>query len=107
MSSACQTMIPACSDSGTFMLGTRDIATPLRAQVETALDERRIPVCVDFNGLLATQSFMDEFLGPLILRHGPGVLEQIVFKNCHEDVRAAINLVATVRSNEYMASHAS
>lgn len=107
MSSACPTTIPACLDPATFMLGTRDIAAPLRMKVESAIDEGRTPVCVDFTGLLATQSFVDEFLGPLILRHGPTVLERIVFRNCHEDVKAAIDLVATVRSSEYIATHAS
>lgn len=107
MTSACPTTIPACLDPAIFMLGTRDIATPLRIKVESAIDEGHFPVCVDFGGLLATQSFLDEFLAPLILRHGPPILEKIVFKSCHDDLKAAIELVVTVRSSEYLASHAS
>ena len=107
MSLACLTTIPACLDPAIFMLGTRDIATPLRIKVEIAIEEQRVPICLDFGGLLATQSFVDELLGPLILRHSPAVLEHIVFKNCHEDLRAAIDLVAAVRSNQYLSDHAS
>jgi hypothetical protein len=107
MSSVCPATIPACLDPEIFMLGTRDIAAPLRIKVEAAVEEGRTPVCVDFAGLLATQTFVDEFLGPLILRHGSSILERIVFKNCHEDLKAAIDLVATVRSSEYITAHAS
>lgn len=85
------------------MLGTRDVAAPLRQRVEAAIEAGGIPVCVDFAELLVTQSFMDEFLGVLILRHGPRILDQIVFRNCRDDVKAAIELVAMVRSRDYQA----
>jgi hypothetical protein len=87
------------------MLGTRDVAAPLRTQVQEAIDAHHVPVCVDFQGLLVSQSFMDEFLGMLILRNGPAILKMIVFENCHADVKAAIDLVATVRSRDH-ATHA-
>lgn len=58
-------------------------------------------VCVDFGGLLVSQSFMDEFLGVMILRHGPSILERVVFRNCNDDVKAAVELVASVRSADY------
>ena len=83
------------------MLGTRDIAAPLRNQVESAIDAGAVPVCIDFHGFLVTQSFMDELLGVLILRRGPGVIDQIVFRNCNEDVKAAIELVASIRSRDH------
>jgi hypothetical protein len=107
MSSACTTTIAACLDPAIFMLGTRDIATPLRMQVESAIDAGNSPVCVDFAGLLATQSFLDELLAPLILRNGPEILDKVVFKNCHDALKAAIDLVVTVRTGEYAAAHAS
>jgi hypothetical protein len=104
MSSTCATQVIPSRDPGIFMLGTRDAAAPLRSQVQDAIDAHHTPVCVDFNGLLVSQSFMDEFLGMLILRNGPTILRQIIFQNCHADVKAAIDLVATVRGRDY-ASH--
>lgn len=101
MSLHCSVTVPANVEPAIFMLGTRDVATPLRVQVEDCLRSSHLPVCVDFAGLLVTQSFMDEFLGVLILRHGPAVLEQVVLRNCNEDVRAAASLVASVRSRQY------
>lgn len=102
-SSACATRVLVSRDPAIFMLGTRDIAAPLRSQVQDALDAGQTPVCVDFEGRLVSQSFMDEFLGMLILKNGPSVLQQIVFQNCHDDVKAAIDLVASVRNRNYAA----
>lgn len=107
MSSACAATIPASLGPNIFMLGTRDVATPLRDRVEQALDSSTGAVCVDFRELLVTQSFMDEFLGAMILRRGPLVLDRVVFRNCNEDVKAAIQLVAGVRTRDYQASIAS
>ena len=84
-----------------FMLGTRDVATPLRTDVEKALAEGASEVCVDFEGLLVTQSFMDEFLGVLILRHGPGILDRITLANCHDDVKVTAELVTFIRSRDF------
>ncbi|NJM53912.1 MAG: STAS-like domain-containing protein [Blastocatellia bacterium] len=89
------------------MLGTRDVATPLRDRVEHALDSSTGAVGVDFCQLLVTQSFMDEFLGVMILRRGPSVLDRVIFRNCNEDVKAAIQLVVAVRTRDYRESVAS
>ena len=107
MAAACETSIPAGPDPATFILGTRDVATPLRRQVEAALQKGMGAVCVDFGGLLVSQSFMDEFLGVMILRHGPSVLERVVFRNCNDDVKAAVDLVASVRSADFCRTRAS
>ncbi|WP_116808453.1 STAS-like domain-containing protein [Steroidobacter cummioxidans] len=101
MSLACETTIAAGPDPSVFILGTRDVATPLRVQVEAALEHGMGSVCVDFGGLLVSQSFMDEFLGVMILRHGPSILERVVFRNCNDDVKAAVELVASVRGADY------
>ena|SRR5688572_29745130 len=99
--SLCLTTITPAPVPTVFMLGTRDVATPLRTQVEEALSDGVEQVCVDFQGLLVTQSFMDEFLGVLILRHGPSILDKLTFSNCHEDVRVAAELVTFVRSRDF------
>lgn len=106
MSVACETTIAAGPDPSVFILGTRDVATPLRAQVEAVLEKGMDSVCVDFGGLLVSQSFMDEFLGVMILRHGPSILERVVFRNCNDDVKAAVDLVASVRSADYSKARA-
>jgi STAS-like domain of unknown function (DUF4325) len=102
---ACDATIAACLNSGTFMLGTRDCAEPLRAFVENELGAGKTSVCIDFAGLMVTPSFMDEFLGVLVTRHGPSVLERIVLRNCSDEVRAAAQFVAEVRMKPFIQSH--
>lgn len=99
MSTACTTTVAAGSDPAIFMLGTRVAAADLRDQVEVGLAAGS--VCVDFQGVLVSQSFMDEFLGVLITRYGPQVLDRVEFKNCHEEVRAAAHFVTHFRAREY------
>lgn len=106
MSSACTATIPASLGPGIFMLGTRDVATPLRDSVESALDAGSGTICVDFRELLVSHSFMDEFLGVMILRRGPGVLDRLIFRNCNDDVKAIIQLVASIRTRDYEGSTA-
>ena len=49
------------------------------------------PVLIDFEGVdLITQSFSDEFLGPILAHEGQEILREIKFKNCSEGVQAAI-----------------
>jgi hypothetical protein len=101
---SCATIITPSSARSIHILGTREAATPLRSQVEEALSACAGPVSVDFDGLLATQSFMDEFLGMLILRHGPSVLDRLRLLNCHEDVQAVARLVTEIRSRDFEAA---
>lgn len=100
MSTACAKTISAGPSHQFLMLGTRAAAGDLRDQVEAALDEGCI-VQVDFKGVLVSQSFMDEFLGVLITRHGPAVLDRVEFKNCHDEVKAAARFVTRLRSRQY------
>ena len=86
------------------MLGTRDVAAPLRTKVESALDASDGTVCVDFRELFASHTFMDEFLGVMILLRGPAVLDRVLFRNCNDDVKAVIRLVASIRTRDYEAS---
>lgn len=99
--SAYATKIAPAPAPAVFMLGTRDVATPIRSQVEQALSDGAPEVCVDFEGLLVTQSFMDEFLGVLILRHGPSILDKLKLLNCHDDVKVAAQLVTFIRSRDF------
>jgi hypothetical protein len=106
MASTCTATIPADLGPSIFMLGTRDVAAPLRDKVERALDTSEGSVCVDFRELLVSHSFMDEFLGVMILRRGPVVLDRVIFRNCNDDVKAVVQLVASIRTQDYGASTA-
>jgi len=55
-------------------------------EVEIALSKG--PVVVDFEGVqLITQSFSDEFLGPVVIHHGVKVFEKVTFKGCSQDIK--------------------
>lgn len=82
-------------------IGTRATASMLREQVEVVLAQG-CEVAFDFGGVEATQSFVDELIGSLILRNGPDILSRIIFKSCSDDVRAVIEFVATDRCDQYI-----
>ncbi|MBI3148365.1 MAG: STAS-like domain-containing protein [Betaproteobacteria bacterium] len=86
------------------LVGARSTAAPLREQVEEALAGGGEMV-FDFSKVEATQSFIDELVGVLILRHGPDVLARLVFKSCSDDVRAIIEFVAADRCDQYIKAH--
>jgi hypothetical protein len=102
----CAATISANRTLGTqpFMLGTRDVAASLRADVQKHLDTQTDKICIDFSDLICSQSFIDEFLGMLILQYGPGVLDRIVLQNCNEDVKMTARFVVKVRSRDFVAS---
>lgn len=60
-----------------------------RNEVQIALAKG--PVIVDFEGIeVITQSFADEFLGPILAHEGQDILRTLKFKNCSEEVQTAI-----------------
>lgn len=85
-------------------IGTRATAATIRENVEVAL-AHGYEVVFDFSGIEVTQSFVDELIGALVLRIGPDVLRQIVFKSCSDDVRSVIEFVATDRCDQYIQAH--
>lgn len=86
------------------LVGVRSTAMPLREQVEEVLAQG-VEVVLDFSSVDVTQSFVDELLGVLILRHGPDILDRLIFKSCMDDVRAIIEFVAADRCDQYISSH--
>ncbi len=98
---SCGSTVLASTDPSIFILGTREEARPVRQQVERALDQSALTVCVDFSGITVTQSFIDEFVGVLILRRGPSVLERLAFRQCSEEVQAIIRFVAASRIQDF------
>ena len=86
------------------LVGARSTAAPLREQVEEALAQGA-EIVFDFSKVEATQSFIDELIGVLILRHGPDILGRLIFKSCSDDVRAIIEFVAADRCDQYIKAH--
>jgi len=86
------------------LVGARSTAMPLREQVEEVLAQGT-EVVFDFSSVEATQSFIDELVGVLILRHGPDILDHLIFKSCSDDVRAIIEFVAADRCDQYIKKH--
>lgn len=85
------------------LVGARATALPLRERVEEVLAQGA-EVVFDCSAVEATQSFIDELLGVLILRHGPDILDRLIFKSCSDDVRAIIEFVAADRCDQYLKS---
>lgn len=77
-------------------------AVPVREELEIALAQAGAEVVLDFSDVSATQSFIDELVGALVLRSGPDVLSRIVFKGCSDDVRAIIEFVVSDRCDQYL-----
>ncbi|WP_162573700.1 STAS-like domain-containing protein [Variovorax sp. PBL-H6] len=84
-------------------LGSRARAVGLRRQVEAALEEGS-KVVLDFDGVQATQSFVDELIGVVVLERGPDVLRQVSFKRCSTDMKAIVSFVVSDRAKQHLAS---
>ncbi len=84
-------------------IGTRASGVSIREEAEVLLARNLdAEVVFDFSGIEVTQSFVDELIGQLILRQGPDVLNQLVFKSCSDDVRSVIEFVASDRCDQYI-----
>lgn len=82
-------------------LGSRFRARELRDELE-ALLSKVDEVVLDFTGMMsATQSFIDELLGVLILKHGPDITQRLVFKGCANDIKEIISFVVSTRTEDY------
>ncbi|MDN6857291.1 MULTISPECIES: STAS-like domain-containing protein [unclassified Pseudomonas] len=77
-------------------LGMRATATPFRMEIERHLKLGEA-ISIDFSNKDATQSFVDELVGALILKHGRTVLAQLTFKNCSDDLKSIIRFVINDR----------
>ena len=84
-------------------LGTRHRAKELRADLENLLDARG-EILIDFTGFEATQSFIDEFIGQLVLYRGDAFISRVVFHGCSDDVKAIISFVVSDRLAQFRRS---
>lgn len=82
-------------------MGMRRSAIPLRDRIEQAIASGS-DVAIDFSGMEATQSFVDELVGVLVLSHGPAVLDRVAFKGCSSTVKAIVRFVVTDRAKQFI-----
>ncbi|MFG5864088.1 STAS-like domain-containing protein [Metapseudomonas sp. CR1201] len=80
-------------------LGMRATATPIRMEIERELS-KGVAVSIDFSNKDATQSFVDELVGALVLKYGRSVLSKISFKNCSDDLKSIIRFVINDRVHQ-------
>jgi len=95
-----KTVIPLSEYTQAHFLGSRYSARPLRQELENMLAEHH-EITVDFKGMSATQSFIDEFVGMLILKNGEALLSRIVFKGCSADIKAILQFVISRRTEDF------
>ena len=72
----------------------KDIARDIRIQeIVPALEENE-EVILDFGGVnSATQSFIHALISEILRQYGGGVLNDIKFKSCNEEIKQIINIV--------------
>lgn len=74
----------------------RERAIPIRDAIEAHLADGQL-VEIDCAGVEATQSFMDELVGVIVLERGPRILPKLRFKKCSDDMKAIIKFVVADR----------
>lgn len=73
----------------------KDVAKRIREDILFPAFEKNEPVIIDFADVeSATQSFIHALISEPIRRYGGGVLDNITFKNCNENVRKMIMIVS-------------
>ena len=82
-------------------LSRRESAQPIRRGIDQHLANGEV-IELDCAGADATQSFMDELVGILVLERGPNVLKQLRFRGCSADMKAIINFVVSDRASQFM-----
>lgn len=96
-----QTAFSIIVHSKVRFVGSRCRARELREELEGLLFPAN-ELVLDFTGMVsATQSFVDELVGVLILKHGPDIVRRLVFKGCSENIKEIISFVVSTRSDDY------
>lgn len=82
-------------------LSRRENAQALRKNIEDHLALGEM-VELDCASTDATQSFMDELVGILVLERGPSILNLLRFRGCSADMKAIINFVVSDRALQHL-----
>lgn len=91
--------------AGGRLLGTRAAAVGVRSVIESRLMNAS-DIEIDFDGTAPTQSFIDELIGALVLKHGEGVLDHLVLKNCSAEAKQIVHFVISDRIDQIRTSAA-
>lgn len=83
-----------------LFLSRRERAIPIREEIEEHLEKGEV-VEIDCEGVEATQSFMDELVGLIVLERGSNSLAQIRFRKCSPDMKAIIQFVVGDRAAQH------
>lgn len=83
-----------------FSFSRRDNAQDLRKSIDSHVAVGDV-VELNCRGVDATQSFMDELVGILVLERGASVLRQLRFRGCSADMKAIINFVVSDRAAQH------
>ncbi len=89
---------------GASFFGTRFLGRGLREKLETVLGEDeggQSQVRIDFANLGVTQSFLDEFLGVLVVRKGKALVDRLAFAGCTNQTRALLEFVIGSRLSDH------
>lgn len=82
-------------------LSRRETAQALRHDIDEHLASGEL-VEVDCADIDATQSFMDELVGILVLERGLQVLSHLQFRGCSPDMKAIISFVVNDRAAQHL-----
>ena len=97
-----QIVLATAGGGGTHapLLSRRENARALREVIDQhiSLDEA---VELDCARTEATQSYMDELVGVLVLERGPEVLKLLRFRRCSADMKAIIRFVVDDRAAQH------
>lgn len=77
-------------------LSSREKARVIRLEIDSAFDLGE-EVVFDFEGVSATQSFLDELIGVLVLKRGVDLLNNAKFSHCNDDSKLILKYVVKSR----------
>jgi hypothetical protein len=85
--------MPSLAEADEFFADSRH-ALELRQAVEARLLEGEARIELDFTGVRnTTQSWMNAFIGNLVLVYGKELANRVVFKGCNDTLKALIKFV--------------
>ena len=88
------------SQDGNSFYGARSRSKSYGREIKSAFTSGE-SVELDFSGVDATQSFVDELIGRYVLELGPEILSRCSFKGCNEDMVEIIKLVISARLSDH------
>ena len=86
-------LAPLIREEGEFYADARH-ALELRRQVEAKILEGELRIELDFSGVRnTTQSWMNAFIGNLVLVYGKELANRVIFRGCNDTLKALIRFV--------------